>query len=163
MTDVLAVEILPAASANLTVRTPPAVTAACKAVVVVFPRAKVTVVSVEEIVLSVAMETPSRYNVAEPPVASPATIVAVAVRSVFVAVSLLLTVVPPTPTEIKEVGATGAMVSTTMAALALSEPVEPGAITARLAAFPEASLMVPPLRANAPLDETSRSLLKSPA
>ena len=152
MTDVLAVEILPAASVSLTVRVPPAATAACNAVVVVFPRAKVTVVSVTKIVLSVAMETPSRYNVAEPPVASPATIVAVALRSVFVAVSLLLAVIPPTPIDTKDVGATGAIVSTTMAALAPSEPVDPGAITARLAALPATSLMVPPLRTNAPDD-----------
>ena len=152
MTDVLAVEILPAASVNLTVRVPPAVTAACNAVVVVFPREKVTVVSVTKIVLSVAMETPSRNNAAKPPVASPATIVAVALRSVLVAVSLLLAVIPPTPVEVRAVGATGAMVSTTMAALAPREPVDPGAISARLAAFPAASLMVPPLRTNAPDD-----------
>ena len=148
----LALETLPAASVSLVVRTPPEVIAACNCDAVVFPKAKETDASATRIVLSVAMETPSRYNVAKPPVASPATIVAVAVRSVFVAVSLLLAVIPPTPIDVKEVGAAGATVSTTMAALAPSEPVDPGAITARLAAFPAASLTVPPLRTSAPDD-----------
>ena len=136
----------------MTVRAPPAEIAVCRAVVVVLPRAKETVVSVPEIELSVASKTPSRYNIAEPPVASPATIAAVALRSVFVAVSLLVVVTPPIPIEVNDVGAAGAMVSTTMAALAPSEPVDAGAMTARFAAFPAASLMVPPLRTKAPAD-----------
>ena len=163
VTDVLALEIFPAVSESLTVSTPPAGTAACNSAVVVLPKTKVTVMSPAEIVLSVAIATPSRYNVAVPPVASPATMVAVALRSVFVAVSLFAVTTPLTPVADNAVGAAGAMVSTTMAALAPNEPVAPGAINVRLAVFPAASLMDPPFNTSAPADCTSRSLLISPA
>ena len=100
---------------------------------------------------------------ADPPAASPATIVAVAVISVFVAVSLLRVVTPPTPIAESRVGAVGATVSMTIAAFAPNDPVAPGAIKAVLPALPDRSLIVPPFNMNAVLDCTSRSGVKSPA
>ena len=155
--------MFPATSASFAVRTPPSEMAACNSAVVFLPRTKLTLVSPAEMVASVAMATPSRYNVATPPVASPATMVAVAVRSVLVAESLFAVVTPPTPIADKELGATGAMVSTTMAAFAPNEPLDPGATTVTFAALPAASFIVPPFNTSAAADCTSRSLLASPA
>ena len=147
----------------MTVNDPPAAIAAWSWVAEVFPSANDTEVSAAKIVESVAMATPSRYRVAEPPVASPATIVAVALKSVFVAVSLLRVVIPPTPIAESRVGAVGATVSMTIAALAPNEPAEPGAIKAVLPALPDRSLIVPPFNTRAAPDCTSRSGVRSPA
>ena len=100
---------------------------------------------------------------ADPPVASPAVIVAVALMSVFVAVSLLRVVTPPTPIAESRVGAVGATVSITSAAFAPNDPVAPGAIKAVLPALPDRSLIVPPFNTRAAPDCTSRSGVKSPA
>ena len=100
---------------------------------------------------------------ADPPVASPATIVAVALMSVFVAVSLLRVVTPPTPMADTAVGADGAIVSMTIAAFAPKDPDAPGAIKAVLPALPDRSLIVPPFNTRAAPDCTSRSGVKSPA
>ena len=61
--------------------------------------------SPDPIVKSVASDTPSRYNVAVPPVASPATTAALAVRLVLVAVSLLARTTPPIGVSTSDVGA----------------------------------------------------------
>ena len=155
--------MLPARSVILTVNDPPAATAAWSWVTEVFPSANDTEVSAAKIVVSVARATPSKYRVAEPSVASPAMIVAVALKSVFVAVSLLRVVTPPIPIAESSVGAVGAIVSMTIAAFAPNDPDEPGAINAVLLALPERSLIVPPFNTRAAPDCTSRSGVRSPA
>ena len=147
----------------MTVNDPPAATAAWSWAVEVFPSANDTEVSAAEIVESVTIATPSKYRVAKPPAASPATIVAVAVISVFVAVSLLRVTTPPTPTADNPVGAAGAVVSITIAAFAPNDPAEPGAIKTRLPTLPATSLIVPPFTTSADADCASRSPLVSPA
>ena len=110
-----------------------------------------------------ANNVPSRYNIAEPPVASPATTVTVAVRFVFVADSLFVTTVPPTGVNASAVGAVGATVSITTAAFAPSDPAEPGLINVLFAVLPTASRIVPPLKASASTEWKSRSGERSPA
>ena len=85
------------------------------------------------------------------------------IKSVFVAVSLLRVVTPPTPIAESRVGAVGTTVSMTIAALAPNEPAEPGAIKAVLPALPDRSLIVPPFNTRAAPDCTSRSGVRSPA
>ena len=118
----------------------------------VVPRVNETEVSPEAIELSVAIVTPSNCMTAEPPVASPATIVAIAVRLVFVAVNRLVRIVPPIGVTANDVGALGATVSITSAALRANEPVAPGVINVVLAALPAVSRMVPLFNANAEVD-----------
>ena len=163
MTPVLASDKLPAKSAVFTVSTPPAATAACRSAAVVLPRSNVTDVSLDEIDASVAIDTPSRYNVAVPPVASPATTVALAVRLVLVAVNLFERTTPPTGVSTSDVGATGATVSTPIAALAASDPVAPGDISVKFAALPAASLIDPPFNTSDAVVTKSRSVVTSPA
>ena len=143
--------------------TPPAATAACSSAVVVFPRSNVTETSPEPIVESVASDTPSRYNVAVPLVASPATTVALAVRLVLVAVSLLVRTTPPIGVSTSDVGAWGATVSTPIAAFAASEPVAPGDMSVMFAAFPATSLIDPPFNASDEVVTKSKSVVTSPA
>ena len=155
--------MFPAKSATFTVRTPPAVTAACTSAVVVLPRSNVTETSPDAIDTSVASTTPSRYNVAVPPVASPATTVALAVRFVFVAVSLFARTTPPIGVTTSDVGATGATVSTAIAAFAASEPEAPGDMSVMFAALPAASLMNPPFNTSDAVVTKSKSDVTSPA
>jgi hypothetical protein len=119
---------------------------------VVAPKVNVAVESVDEIVASVAISAPSRYNIAAPPVASPGIIVAVAVKLVFVADNLLLVTVPPSGVNTSPVGAVGATVSITRAALAAKDPADPGLISVLLAVFPTMSRMVPPFNTKASTD-----------
>ena len=118
----------------------------------VAPRVNVAEESVDKIVASVANNVPSRYNIAEPPVASPAMMATVAVRFVFVADSLFVTTVPPTGVNARAVGAVGATVSITSAALAARDPAAPGFINVLFAVLPTTSRMVPPLKTSASAD-----------
>ena len=65
---------------------------------------KVTVVSETPIDVSVASAVEPRYRVAVPPVSRPATIVACAVKFVFVLLSVFATTVPPTGVSVNAVG-----------------------------------------------------------
>ena len=70
-------------------------------------------VSPDKIVVSVAIVIVPRINSADPPVAWPATIVAVAVMFVDADNNVLATTVPPTGVTDNAVGAAGATVSIT--------------------------------------------------
>ena len=122
-----------------------------------------TETSPDVIEVSVAIATPSKYNVAIPPVASPATTVALAVRLVFVAVSLFARTTPSTGVTTRDVGATGATVSTAIAAFAASEPVAPGDISVTFAMLPAVSLIDPPFSNSDAVETKSRSVVTSPA
>jgi hypothetical protein len=140
-------DIFPAASNNLTVTDPPAARELCRLAVDVDPRLNETVVSAAKIVESVAMTSDPSNNSALPPVADPAPIVAVAVKFVFVLLSVLATTVPPTGERASAVGAFGAIVSITIAALDARFPVVP-AVTAgsvKTATFRAPSVIVEPL------------------
>ena len=126
--------------------------AACSCAVVVSPSVKLTEVSPEEIDSSVAITAEPSNNSADPPVACPAVIDAVAVMLVLDASNVLATTVPPIAVAASEVGALGATVSITSALLAPSEPLVPGAGSARTASLPDASRITPPLRAIAAPD-----------
>ena len=113
---------------------------------------KLTEVSLDEIVESVAITADPSTSSADPLVAWPAVIDAVAVKLVFDANKVFATTVPPTAVAASDVGALGAMVSITIALLAPSEPLAPGVARVSTASLPDASRIVPPLRANAALD-----------
>ena len=159
----LAGETFPARSTSLTVTTPLPVTSACNWAEVAAPRVNVAVESVDKIVASVAISAPSRYSIAAPPVASPGTIDADAVRLVFVADNLLVITVPPTGVNTSPVGAAGATVSMMRAAFAPNDPADPGIIRVLLAMLPTVSLMVPPFKTSASTECISRSNDRSPA
>ena len=113
---------------------------------------KLTEESPDEIDESVAITADPSNNSADPPVACPAVIVAVAVMLVFDASKVFATTVPPTAVAASDVGALGATVSMTIALLAPSEPLAPGVASVSTASLPDASRIVPPLSANATLD-----------
>ena len=114
-TPTLAAESLPAASRKTTVSRPPCGTAAWRASGVSVPRSKVTAVSAEPIATSLARTVVPRRSRAEPPVATPGAIVAVAVRLVFVRLRVCATTVPPTGVTVGAPGAAGACVAITKA------------------------------------------------
>ena len=144
--------MLPAASRTRTANCPPAAIADCKSAAAEKPRSKVTEVSPDAIDTSVATVVEPRTSSAQPPVACPATMVALAVKFVLSANKVLATTVPPTGVTTREVGVLGAIVSITIALAKPSEPLAPGLARVRTASLPETSLMNPPLRANALLD-----------
>jgi hypothetical protein len=76
---------------------------------------------------------------------------------VFDASNVLATTVPPIAVMASEVGALGATVSITIALLAASEPLAAGEARVSTASLPDASRMVPPLRASAAFDCWSKS------
>ena len=162
MTAWLDEEMFPAASISRTVSWPPAAIAACNSAEVVKFRLKFNDVSPAEIVVSVAIVIVPRINSADPPVAWPATIVAVAVIFVEAANKVLATTVPPTGVTVNAVGAAGATVSITSDLDDASEPLAAATGTDRTASLPATSLMVPPFNTRADVDCTSRSLLMSP-
>ena len=142
---------------------PPVEISACRAAAVAVPKVNAMEVSPDEMVASVAITVAPRSSWAEPPVASPAIIVAVAARSVFVLLSFEAIAVPPTPTADSAVGADGATESTTIALFAPSDPAAPGAGTVNVALLPATSFIDPPLTAKAEADCSSRSADMSPA
>ena len=105
---------------------------------------------------------PSKSS-ADPSVACPAVIDAVAVKLVFDASKVFATTVPPIAVATSEVGALGATVSMTSALFAPREPLAPGDASVSTASLPDASRMVPPLRASAALDCWSKSVDAFPA
>ena len=111
----LAADSLPATSRSTTVSSAPSGTAACRASGVRVPRSKVTLVSAAPIAVSVARTVEPRSSRAEPPVTTPAAIVAVAVRLVFVRFRVRATTVPPTEVSVGAPGAAGACVEITRA------------------------------------------------
>ena len=78
--------------------------------------------------------------------------VALAVMFVLFANKVLATTVPPTGVTTRAVGALGATVSITIAFAEPRDPLAAGLARVSTAALPAASLMKPPLRANALLD-----------
>ena len=126
-------------------------------------RLKVNEVSPDKIVVSVAIVIVPSINSADPPVACPATIEAVAVMFVEADNNVLATTVPPTGVTANAVGADGAVVSMTIAFEAASEPLELVIGTVSPASLPATSLIVPPFKTRADTDCASRSLLVSPA
>jgi hypothetical protein len=82
---------------------------------------------------------------------------------VFVAVSLFARTTPPTGVRASDVGATGATVSTAIAAFAASEPVAAGDISVKFAAFPAVSLINPPFNTKDDVETKSKSVVTSPA
>ena len=162
MTAWLDEEMFPAASISRTVSWPPAAIAACNSAEVEKFRLKFNDVSPAKIVVSVAIVIVPRINSADPPVAWPATIVAVAVIFVEAANNVFATTTPPTGVTVNAVGVAGAVVSITIAFEDARDPVALAIDTARRASFPATSLMAPPFNTRADVDCTSRSLLVSP-
>ena len=162
MTAWLDEEMFPAASISRTVSWPPAAIAACNSAEVEKFRLKFNDVSPAKIVVSVAIVIVPRINSADPPVAWPATIVAVAVIFVEAANNEFATTTPPTGVTVNAVGAAGAVVSITIAFEDARDPVALAFVTARRASFPATSLMAPPFNTRADVDCTSRSVLVSP-
>ena len=80
----------------VTVTAPPDAMADCRPALVVWPRSKVTLVSVLVITLSVAMVVLPTFKRATAPAASVPLMVALAVRLVLLAFRVLATTVPPT-------------------------------------------------------------------
>ena len=126
-------------------------------------RLKFNDVSPDKIVVSVAIVIVPSNNSADPPVAWPATIDAVAVMFVEADNNVLATTVPPTGFTVSAVGVDGAVVSITIAFEAASEPLALAIGTANAASLPATSLIVPPFKTRADTDCASRSLLVSPA
>ena len=112
----LLVAALPTASISTTVATPPEAIAACNSALVGVPSevVKLTLVSPAAMLLSVATVAPLIKSRALPPVASPATIVALAVRLVLLRAMVLGSTVPPAGVSVTAVGAVGARVSMLM-------------------------------------------------
>ena len=162
-TAALTKETFPAASMSRTVNCPPAAIAACRSAAAAKFKLKFTELSPAAMEVSVAMVVEPSTSSAEPPVAWPATTVALAVMFVLFASNVFATTTPPAGVTTTLVGAAGATVSITIAFAAPSEPVAPGLAKVRTASLPEASLINPLLRARAAFDCASRSLLASPA
>ena len=115
-------------------------------------RLKLNDVSPDKIVVSVAIVIVPRINSADPPVAWPATIVAVAVMFVDADNNVLATTVPPTGVTVNAVGVAGAVVSITIAFEDARDPVALAIDTARTASLPATSLMAPPFNTRADVD-----------
>ncbi len=124
-------------------------------------RLKLNDVSPDEIVVSVAIVIVPSNSSADPPVAWPATIDAVAVIFVEADNNVLATTVPPTGVTVSAVGVDGAVVSITIAFEAASEPLALVIGTVSPASLPATSLIVPPFKTRADADCASRSLLVS--